>query len=251
METGKMSKAVDKFINDLEENWGAKPKAGNVSPTVKVTPTGDGGVTYTADPVKAPIDTLMDALDEMAEEPTPTPMYDLDAMNAELDEGEPTYEEEYAAAHGITLDADDITEEETKMTKATVPKGTFDVSKLMSAPTVTMLQATKLYQPVRGTSSGSRYFIIALSPALKVAARWKQAPASEGLALRVEGKGLTNPYTVKLLEQIGLDKKSEVHMSAHLTVTNDIEARKAIGALLYAINEPWTTPRPDPEVICV
>ena len=139
---------------------------------------------------------------------------------------------------------------ETK-TLAKVPKGTFDVSKMLTAPTVTMLKATKLYQPVRGTSSGSRYFMIAIGPDLRVAARWKQAPASEGLALRVEGKGLTNPYTVKLLEQIGLDKKSEVHMSAHLTVTNDIEARKAIGALLFAINEPWTTPPPDPERICI
>ena len=231
-----MSKAVDKFIYDLETNWGAKPKPGNVSPGAKPVgkgkPDGSGGMYYTADPVKAdPV--ILDATDGKA---PPTPMYDLDAMNA-------------------ALDADDVTDQEiTKMdtkTLAKVPKGTFDVSKMLTAPTVTMLKATKLYQPVRGTSSGSRYFMIAIGPDLRVAARWKQAPASEGLALRVEGKGLTNPYTVKLLEQIGLDKKSEVHMSAHLTVTNDIEARKAIGALLFAINEPWTTPPPDPERICI
>ena len=140
---------------------------------------------------------------------------------------------------------------EKKMQTTKPAKGTFDTSKLLTAPTVTMMKATKLYQPVKGTSSGSRYFIIAIGPSIRVAARWKTAPNSEGLALRVEGSGLNHPETTLLLEQIGLDKKSASHMSAHLTVANEIEARKAIGALLYAINEPWTTPTPDPGVICV
>ncbi|KKK89818.1 hypothetical protein LCGC14_2729310, partial [marine sediment metagenome] len=44
-----MSKAVDKFIGDLEKNWGAKPKAGNVSPKAKAEKVGYG-IAYTADP---------------------------------------------------------------------------------------------------------------------------------------------------------------------------------------------------------
>lgn len=238
-----MSEAVDKLITDLENNWGAKPKPGNVSPQAKAVPEGEYGIAYTAKPVKAdPV--IMDAVDV-------TDIVDL------KDVALATAIDEMGAIPGSAAppwhpNCDNVKEKTMKpKTLATVPKGTFDVSKLMTAPTTTMLKATKLYQPVRGTSSGSRYFIIAISKAIRVAARWKQASNSEGLALRVEGSGLSNPYTVKMLEQIGLDKKSEIHMSAHLTVTSDIEARKAIGALLFAINEPWTTPRPDPGVICV
>jgi hypothetical protein len=243
METEPMSEAVDKFITDLEENWGAKPKPGNVSPSkeesfaaahggkpkAKATPDGHGGMIYTATPKKAgPV--VVDGNGPMI----PTPEYSLKNLNKILDEDEKVVKMQIS-----------------KSAKVKVPKGCFDTSKMLTAPTVTMMEATKLYQPVRGTSSGSRYFMFAISPALRVAVRWKSTPSSEGLALRVEGSGLTNPYTVKMLEQIGLDKKSDTHMSAHLTAANDIEARKALGALLFALNEPWSTPTPDPGVVCV
>jgi len=108
----------------------------------------------------------------------------------------------------VIIDATDGKKGMKLMVKHKVPKSAFDITKMFTAPTVTMIKATKLYQPVSGTSSGSRYFIIALSPAIKVAARWKKGHASEGLALRVEGPGLSDPHTVTVLEQIGLDIKS-------------------------------------------
>jgi hypothetical protein len=210
-----MSKKVDAVTDYLEKNWGAKPmKMGSVvKPASKVF--------HVAKP-KA--------------EATPDGI------------GGMTYTADQAAADAAK-EVKEMQIHETGVTK--VPKGTFDVSKLLTAPTVTMMKATKLYQPVKGTSAGSRYFMIAIGPALRVAVRWKTGPSTESLALRVEGSGLGNPYTVKMLEQIGLDTKSATHMSAHLTAANDIEARKALGALLFAINEPWTTPMPDPAVVCV
>lgn len=242
METKPMSKAVDKFIVDLENNYGATPKLGNVSPQAKTKKDGKYGVAYTATPKKAdPV--IVELPDGTSESSLATA---IEEMNAVLPDGEPTYEEEYAAAHGKENEM-----QVSKPVKMKVPKGCFDVSKMLTAPTVTMLEAKKLYQPVRGTSSGSRYFMIAIGPALRVSARWKTSPTAEGLALRVEGAGLSNPDTVKLLVQIGLDLKSPTHMSAHLTVANVVEARKAIGALLMAINEPWSTPMPDPEVVCL
>lgn len=210
-----MSEKVDAVTDYLEKNWGAVPKA--------VATQEGSGISYTADPV------IVDATDGK-----PTPKYSLENLNKVLNE-------------------DDAKENEMQISKTNVkiPKGAFDTSKLLTAPTVTMMKATKLYEPVRGTSSGSRYFMFAISPALRVAVRWKTTPSAEGLALRVEGSGLNNPYTVKMLETIGLDKKSDTHMSAHLTVANEIEARKALGALLFALNEPWSTPTPDPSVVCV
>ena len=268
METGTMSKAVEKFIEQLEDKWGAVPAPGNVSPKVKAvgTPDGKSGMAYTATPMKA--DPVIGDMTDGAALSIPTlPVgYSTPANCASLETAIkemgalPAWEWSDLLEKMKVMSADELKEftdlkvkEKAMKTKAKskVPKGAFDVSKMMTAPTVTMGKATKLYQPVNGTSSGSRYFIIAISPAIKVAARWKTGPGSEGLALRVEGPGLSNPYTVTLLEQIGLDVKSTAHMSAHLTVTSAIEARKAIGALLYAINEDWTTPRPDPGVICV
>lgn len=251
-----MSDAVDKLIIDLEKNWGAKPKPGNVSPSkeesfamaygakpaskiihvAKVVPVGDGGMEYTAKPIDDADVALMDPNDSALATA-------IEAMGALPENEKPPWHP------GCTTKENEM--QVSKPVKMKVPKGCFDTTKMLTAPTVTMLKAKKLYQPVKGTSSGSRYFMIAISPALRVAARWKMSPMSEGLALRVEGAGLSNPDTVKMLEEIGLDAKSPTHMSAHLTVTNAIEARKAIGALLYAINEDWTTPRPDPEVICV
>ncbi len=143
------------------------------------------------------------------------------------------------------VDCVDITGEK----EMTMISGTFDLKKLKTAKVVPLLNATHFYQPVKGTSSGSRYFVLALGPNLRVAGRWNVGGGGHGLALRVEGPGLEAEETKALVVACGLDFKSATHASVHLSSGSDIDIRKAVGALLIGLGEPWLTPMPSPNVI--
>ena len=125
----------------------------------------------------------------------------------------------------------------------------FNLAKLKSAKTVPLMEAEKLYQPVRGTSSGSRYFVLAIGPKLRVAGRWMSGGNGHGLALRVEGPGLEIEETKALVSAVGLDFKSPTHASVHLSSTSEIEILKAVGALLFGLDQEWTTTMPNPHTI--
>lgn len=95
---------------------------------------------------------------------------------------------------------------------------------------VKLLQATKLYQPVHGTSSGSRYFVVALSKDLKIAARFK----GEDLSMRVEGNiSKSKDILVENGFNIGAD---ETYASMHLKCPTQILAKRVIGALLTGMD---------------
>lgn len=90
--------------------------------------------------------------------------------------------------------------------------------------------ATELLQPVKGSDEGSQYFVIALSPIVKVAARIK---SSVNFSVRVEGNGLKNLKNT--LKSVGFADNG-THMSVHLSAGTDMAlAQKCIGALLYGI----------------
>lgn len=90
--------------------------------------------------------------------------------------------------------------------------------------------ATELLQPVKGSDEGSQYFVIALSPIVKVAARIK---SSVNFSVRVEGNGLKNLKNT--LKSVGFTDNG-THMSVHLSAGADMAlAQKCIGALLYGI----------------
>ncbi len=127
--------------------------------------------------------------------------------------------------------------------------GVFDLAKLKTAKVVPLMNATKLYQPVNGTSSGSRYFALAIGPNLRVAGRWQSSSGGHSLALRVEGPGLDEEETKALVVGCGLDFKSPKHASVHLSSDSMIDIRKAVGALLFGLGELWETGAPNPHVI--
>ncbi len=125
---------------------------------------------------------------------------------------------------------------------------TFNLKNLKSAPTVPLLEAEMLYQPVKGTSNGSRYFVMALGIKVSVSLRWIIVDQGvNSLSLRIEGPGLND--MVPLLTEMGFDKKSDHHWAVHLKAESDVSARKAVGATLFGLNQDWLTIMPTPDVV--
>jgi hypothetical protein len=121
------------------------------------------------------------------------------------------------------------------------PWALFEKSKMKSATLVKLRDATQMYQPVQGTSSGSRYYMVAANNDLRIAARYK----SGTLSIRIEGPKF-DKYTA-VMEQCGFSKsdKSEGYASLHLEVGDDMMlASKTLGAVLLGLNLPLETPLP-------
>lgn len=121
----------------------------------------------------------------------------------------------------------------------------FDVMKLKSAPTVKLRDATMMYQPVQGTSTGSRYFMVGANKDIRVAARYQ----GSSLSLRIEG-----PFWQKYvanIQAVSFDKvqQKEGYASLHVEVPDKLMASKALGAVLVGLNVPLETPIPQLGVI--
>lgn len=115
--------------------------------------------------------------------------------------------------------------------------GICTASEIEAMGKVQLSKATKLYQPVNGSDSTSRYFAVALCQHLKMGARWK----SSKLSIRFEGDV---PQFESELSAAGVTCHGN-YASIHVGVGTITQARKAIGALMMAVNAPWGTPLPD------
>jgi len=102
--------------------------------------------------------------------------------------------------------------------------------------------ATQMYQPVRGTSGGSKYFVVALSDDVKVAAR------VQGNAVSVRAEGNLTPKIKAALGSVGMDDKVD-YMSAHFTATPNASAKKVVGAVLIGCGLDFDTPVPSVDKI--
>ena len=105
--------------------------------------------------------------------------------------------------------------------------------------TVELRNATQLYQPVRGTSTGSVYLVAALGEDLSLAMR----VGNQKLSVRVEGN--VNEHKAAL-NAAGL-KVNDLgkYASAHLSTADKQLAMRTVGAMLMAPGIVWTTPLPD------
>ena len=101
------------------------------------------------------------------------------------------------------------------------PKAIFEVVKLKDSETVG--------QRVYGTSSGSFYTTIAVSPRVKVAAK----RSKDNLSLRVEWVAPT-PQEVQGINESGANV-SPTYASLHLAVPNAVIERRAVGAFLFGM----------------
>ena len=127
---------------------------------------------------------------------------------------------------------------------ATVAWASFDLKKLKTAPVVLLREADQMYQPVGGTSGGSRYFVVAGADGIRVAARYTH----KSLSIRVEGKKLTSYSSNLALAGLDLKKNAE-YSSIHLEVSDDVLAAKTLGAILLGLGVPFETPFPNINLI--
>lgn len=114
--------------------------------------------------------------------------------------------------------------------------------KLLVLELVKLVDADKMYQPVKGTSEGSRYYAVALSDGLKVAVRLK----SKAISIRIEGAKLKE-YE-KRLKIIGFTNITN-YTSLHLEIDNMVTAAKALGSVLVALKAGFVTPFPDVDLL--
>jgi|GEM_PF-6251580 len=119
----------------------------------------------------------------------------------------------------------------------------FDRNQMKTAPLVCLIEATQMYQPVSGSTEGSRYFVVAGNQRLKVAARYH----NKRLSCRLEGEDLNKNYTQKDLGAFNI--KSENHASFHAEIDNLKLAAKTLGAVLMDLNLSFETPIPNFDII--
>lgn len=122
----------------------------------------------------------------------------------------------------------------------------FDLTKIKTADLVKLRDATMMYQPVFGSSSTSRYFMVGANADVRVAARYRKGL----LSIRIEGPKWT-PYK-NAIAACGFSKVDVTggYASVHLEVGNDpLLASKTLGAVLTGLGIPFETPIPNLAVI--
>lgn len=142
-----------------------------------------------------------------------------------------------AIAEGNKVAAKPVLISEATVVIAPSQVGVFDTSKLEISQRVKLIDAKELYQPVFGSSSGSRYFVVGIADGLVLAARWYGGK----LSVRAEGSKL-NSFLTKL-SSMGMEKSVD-YMSMHLAVADEVLAAKTIGAILVGLGLNWRSQMP-------
>lgn len=114
--------------------------------------------------------------------------------------------------------------------------------KLLTGEPVPLLSADRMYQPVKGSSGTSRYFLIGISGNLKIAARVK------GTTVSLRAEGFDKQQKSQLL-MAGFDNKGDSYLSVHVQSNAQATANKIVGAVLVGTGLQFETVVPDVEVI--
>lgn len=125
---------------------------------------------------------------------------------------------------------------EAALTVEHISVATNKINKIKNVP-VLLKKATELHQPVKGTSSGSIYHVIALSDDMVVAVRIKK---DFTVAIRVEchkaNDSKSGQKARASLKIAGLTKAKKGHYSLHLEPETLDMAVRSIGSTLFSIN---------------
>ena len=123
--------------------------------------------------------------------------------------------------------------------------GVFDLAKLNTAQVVKLRDAKQMYQPVKGSSTGSRYFLIAADDDVRVAARYHGST----LSIRIEGPNWKKYKAT--IAQAGFSTVDDAkdYASVHLAVESEMLANKSLGAVLMGLGVQFETPLPALKVI--
>jgi hypothetical protein len=122
----------------------------------------------------------------------------------------------------------------------------FDPKKMKTAATVKLRDATQMYQPVHGTSQGSRYFLVGANEDVKIAARLQNGT----LSIRIEGNGWKAHQTAILACGFDNHGPAKDYTSLHVVVGhNSVLANKTLGAVLTGLGIPLETPIPNAKLL--
>lgn len=123
----------------------------------------------------------------------------------------------------------------------------FPEEKMKTAPLTKLRDANQMYQPVLGTSAGSRYYLVAANKDLRVAARYMP----HKLSIRIEGPGFSK-YAPQI-KNAGIEVHGgKEYASIHLDVGSDqTMANKTLGAILLGLGVPLETPFPQLKKIAI
>lgn len=122
----------------------------------------------------------------------------------------------------------------------------YPADQMINGPALALLNAEKLFQPVKGTSANSRYFVVGLGNGIKVAARFKK-PGK--LSVRIEGTSFAK-LSVKI-QEAGVfgpafaGSFTDNYASMHLAVDGKKEVQRVIGAILGSMAPFIGHPTPD------
>jgi hypothetical protein len=120
--------------------------------------------------------------------------------------------------------------------------GVFPIEELQTVTPVKLSAATKLYEPVRGSGSSSRYFVVGICEGLKLACRIRAGTVS----IRVEGTGLEDEEIRSHLKGVGFSNVTEKYGSFHVEAKSETLQAKTIGATLLSLSvDGWATALPD------
>jgi len=148
-----------------------------------------------------------------------------------IDDVLPVDGEGHTETHDFTKVMEDM-----KMTQQTV----YNVELDLKATPVPLKEATKLNQPVCGTSGGSIYHVVAIGQNCVVAARIR---SNNEIALRAELRCKPNSedgMKVKSgLQFAGLEKKNGGHFSLHLEPEDFAMVKRSIGSTIMAMSIPF------------
>ncbi len=126
----------------------------------------------------------------------------------------------------------------TKFNTGKVPPTPSDLLKKKKAIVKPLFDATELYAPVPGTSSGSIYHTVAISPHLKIAVRFK-----DKVSIRAEGDIMKFSHELKAC---GFEIKNESYASRHFDYGGDLfMAKRAIGAMIMGLGIEMSSPIPN------
>lgn len=115
---------------------------------------------------------------------------------------------------------------------------------MLHAELIPLRQATRLYQPVKGTSPGVRYYLIAANEELRVAGRVNGG----SLAIRIEGPGLAKHAKTVLAMGFGVKDKN-TYASFHLNPGSSEMAAKTLGAVVAGLGFQFETKQFNPKRI--
>jgi hypothetical protein len=114
---------------------------------------------------------------------------------------------------------------------------TVPFDKMKTDPVVQLKAADKLFQPVKGTSPGSRYFVVGIGAGVKVAARFAgKADGAAKISIRIEGEAF--PKLTGKIQEAGVfgpnfgGSFGGDYASMHCAVEGKKEAQRLVGAVL-------------------